>query len=72
MQIVELKIEDNSLDIFINLINNLKDGIVNSFEIKNHIEEVSNQEQLEIENILNSRTSKDKEISHSKMISIEI
>ena len=35
MKTIEVQIEDNSLDMFLSIINNLKDGIVKQFKIDN-------------------------------------
>jgi len=70
MKTVELKIDDNSFDIFRTLIENLKDGIVKSFEVKESIEEVSDQEQIYYEKLLSNMSEEDREISSKESIEI--
>jgi hypothetical protein len=64
MQLV-LDIEDSQKDIVLNIIKNLKDGIVKNYRLlstTNDIEYVSAQEEEEIKNILSTLTNEDKEI----------
>ena len=70
MKTVELKIDDNSFDIFRTLIENLKDGIVKSFEVKESIEEVSDQEQKYYEKLLSNMSEEDREVSSKESIEI--
>jgi len=70
MKTVELKIDDNSFDIFRTLIENLKDGIVKSFEVKESIEEVSDQEQKYYEKLLSNMSEEDREVSSRESIEI--
>jgi len=70
MKTVELKIDDSSFDIFRTLIENLKDGIVESFEVKENIEEVSDQEQKYYEELLSNMSEEDREVSSKESIKI--
>ncbi|MFK5975125.1 MAG: hypothetical protein QM493_01335 [Sulfurovum sp.] len=70
MKTVELKIDDNNFEIFRTLIDNLKDGIIKSFEIKDTIEEVSDKEQIYYENLLSNMTKEDREVSSIDTIEI--
>jgi hypothetical protein len=39
MQTIQLQIEDSKVDIFLNLIQNLKDGIIKSYTLSNNMDE---------------------------------
>ena len=73
MKIIQLKVDDKNYDSFLTIINNLKDGFIKQLTVKSDketIEVVSCEEQDEIEKILNSMSYEDKEISHTKIVSI--
>jgi len=74
MKAIYLQIEDSKFDIFMNLIQNLKEGIIKSFYVENinfdNIKTVSDKEQQEFEHIINSMDEDDKTISSKEIISI--
>ena len=70
MKTVELQIDDNSFDIFRTLIDNLKDGIIKSFKVKDGIKEVSNDEQKYYETLLSDMTPEEREISTVEIFEI--
>lgn len=73
MKTIQIQIDDKNYDSFMNILNNLKKGLIKNFTVNNNsIEVVSNEEQKDIENILNSMTIEDKEISHSKTVVFDI
>ena len=75
MKTIQLQIDDNNYDSFLVIINNLKDGFIKNFTVnnnKNTIKTVSDEEQKDIENILNSISQEDKEVAFSKTIQIHI
>ena len=75
MQVI-LDIEANQKDILMNIINNLKEGIIKSCTIKNtssdSIENVSSKEELEIKTILDTMSHEDREISSVSKYSVEL
>jgi hypothetical protein len=70
MKTVELQIDDNSFDIFRTLIENLKDGIIKSFKVKDSIKEVSDDEQKYYETLLSDMTPEEREISTVEIFEI--
>jgi Ni2+-binding GTPase involved in maturation of urease and hydrogenase len=49
MKTIEIKIDDNKLDVFLTIINNLKDDIIKQFKIKEiekDFEEINNELKL--------------------------
>ena len=75
MQLI-LDIEDNQQDIVLNIIKNLKEGIIKSYSIpftqRADIKHVSPEEEQEIVEILNNMTPQDREISDVRQYSIEL
>ena len=79
MQLI-LDIEESQKDIILNIINNLKEGIVKEYtlspsvhKIKNtNIETVSIEEEKEIKNILQNMTSDDKQVADIRKYSIAL
>jgi len=74
MKAIYLQIEDSKFDIFMNLIQNLKDDIIKNFYVENislnNIETVSDKEQQEFEQIINIMDEDDKTISSKEIVSI--
>ena len=77
MQLI-LDIEDSKKDIVLNIIKNLKDGIVKNYTLKNssnsksHIEFVSKEEEKEIKKALKTLSSDDKKIVSFTKYTIEL
>ncbi|MDY0116830.1 MAG: hypothetical protein RBR59_04535 [Sulfurimonadaceae bacterium] len=73
MKTIQIQIDDKNYDSFMNILNNLKKGLIKNFTVNNNsIELVSNEEQNDIENILNLMTIEDKEVSYSKTVVLDI
>lgn len=74
MRTIQLQVEDNNLDTFLTIINNLKNGIVKNFkideQIDNPIQTVSDEEQSYYEDLLNNMSDEDKTISSKESIKI--
>ena len=62
---IEVLIKDEKANFFLEFLESLKDNVVEDFFVKDN-------EEKEILEILNNRSNEDKEISHSKIIEIEI
>jgi len=62
---IEVLVKDEKVKFFLEFLENLKDKVIEDFFIKD-------DEEKEILEILNNRNKEDKEISHSKIIEIEI
>ena len=79
MQLI-LDIEESQKDIVLNIINNLKEGIVKKYTLKpsypkakqSNIEAVSLKEEEEIKDILANMTVEDKQVAYSKTYSINL
>ncbi|MEA2029274.1 MAG: hypothetical protein U9N49_09920 [Campylobacterota bacterium] len=75
MQVI-LDIKANHKDIVLNIIKNLKEGIIKNYTVSSTdrpiIESVSLQEEQEIKDILNSMTPQEREISDIRKYSIEL
>ena len=61
---IEINIKDNKSQMFLELLESLKDRVILDFEIVD--------EEKEIEKILNSRSKEDKEVALSKIVEIDI
>jgi len=61
---IEINIKDNKSQMFLELLESLKDRVILDFEIVD--------EEKEIEKILNSRSKEDKEVAVSKIVEIDI
>jgi hypothetical protein len=72
MKTIQLQIDDNNYDSFLIIIQNLKDGFIKKFVVNDTIETVSDEEQKDIENILDSISEEDKKVAFSKTIQIDI
>lgn len=76
MQLI-LDIEENQKDVVLNIIKNLKDGIIKSYTLKesskkSNIEVVCFEEEREIKEILNTMSSDDKQIVDSRKYNINL
>jgi len=70
MQLI-LEIEESEKDIVLNIISNLKEGLIKKLKVLES-PYVNAKEQKDIEDILNARTDDEKDIAYSKTISIDI
>ncbi|OYZ67093.1 MAG: hypothetical protein B7Y17_00435 [Sulfuricurvum sp. 24-42-5] len=74
MKTIQLKVEDSGFDAFINIINNLKSGIIRDYTVKNDdttsIEEVSDEENAYYANLLHNTSAEEREIASEKYIKI--
>ncbi|MEA3229157.1 MAG: hypothetical protein U9P38_08820 [Campylobacterota bacterium] len=72
MKTIQLQIDDNNYDSFMIILNNLKQGFVKNLKVNSSadIEFVSDEEQQDYENILNTLTTDDKIISSKESIQI--
>ena len=61
---IEINIKDNKSQMFLELLESLKDRVILDFEIVD--------EEKEIEKILNSRSKEDKEVAVSKIVEVDI
>jgi len=79
MQLI-LEIEESQKDIVLNIIKNLKEGIIKKYTLSSSphkikradIETVSIEEEEEIKNILQNMTSDDKQLADSRKYSINL
>ncbi len=67
---LQLSIKDDKAKLFLQILEEFKDDMVKKIKILD-IEYVSDEEQVDIEKILNSRTVEDKKVAFSKTISID-
>lgn len=78
MQLI-LDIEESQKDIVLNIIENLKEGIVKKYTLnpsensgkRADIEAISDEEEQEIKDILENMTVEDKQVAYSKKYSID-
>lgn len=68
---VQISVKEDKAELFLQIIKEFKDDMIEKFQILDN-NYVSDDEQKDIENILNSRTSEDKEIGSSKIVTIEL
>jgi len=79
MQLI-LEIEESQKDIVLNIIKNLKEGIIKKYTLSSSshkikradIETVSIEEEQEIKNILQNMTSDDRQLADSRKYSINL
>ena len=79
MQLI-LDIEESQKDILLNIIKNLKEGIVKKYTLRPsvnrvqgaNIESVSHEEEDEIKDILENMTVEDKQVAYSSKYSIDL
>ena len=66
--VVEVNIKDEKAELFLSLLNELKNGVVEKFQVlkDDYIE------QKEIEEIYKNMSKEDKEVAFSKIVKIEI
>jgi len=73
MKTIQLQIDDKNYDSFLIILNNLKDGLINNFIVKDNdgsIDTVSDKEHKYYENLLNNMSDDDKTISYKESIQI--
>ena len=68
---IQISVREDKSELFLQIIKEFKNDMIEKFKILDN-EYVSDIEQKDIENILASRSSEDREISHSKIVSIDI
>ena len=77
MQLI-LDIEESQKDIVLNIIKNLKEGIIKKYTLRPNrvqradIEAVSDEEEQEIKDILENMTVEDKQVAYSSKYSIDL
>ena len=77
MQLI-LDIEDSQKDVILNIIKNLKDGIVKGYTVKkshtsdSQVDAVSKEEEKEIKEILQGMSAEDKEVADTKTLTITL
>ncbi len=79
MQLI-LDIEESQKDIVLNIIKNLKEGIIKKYTLRPsanrvqraNIEAVSDKEEQEIKDILENMTVEDKQVAYSSKYSIDL
>ena len=79
MQLI-LDIEESQKDVVLNIIKNLKEGIIKNYTLrpsanrvqKADIEAVSDEEEQEIRDILKNMTVEDKQVAYSSKYSIDL
>ncbi len=72
---LQISVKDDKAELFLQILQEFKSDMVEKFTIMNRksdIEYVNDQEQKEIEELLSQRSIEDKELSHSKSITIEL
>jgi len=70
MKTIQIEIEDNKFDDFMIIIKNLKDNFIKKLVINEKIEYVDKKEQLYYENLLDSFSDEDREISSKEIVEI--
>ncbi len=68
---VQISIKEDKAELFLQILKEFKNDMVEKFQIIDS-KYVSEEEQKDIENILNSRTTEDKEVASSKIIKLDI
>jgi len=68
---IQISVKEDKSELFLQIIKEFKDDMIEKFKILDS-EYVSDAEQKDIENILALRSTEDKEIASSKMVTIEI
>lgn len=72
---LQISIKDDKAELFLQILKEFKSDMIEKFTILNHDNNsgfVTEQEQKEIEMLFNEHSKEDKEISHSKKITIEL
>lgn len=74
MKTIQLKVEDSGFEILMNIIKNLKSGIIVDYTIKNDdvpfIEEVSEEENERYTKLLKNMSDDDRQISSKEFVNI--
>jgi len=68
---IQISVKEDKSELFLQIIKEFKDDMIEKFKILDS-DYVSDSEQQDIENILATRSSQDKEIAFSKTITIDI
>lgn len=68
---VQISIKEDKAELFLQILKEFKNDMVEKFKIIDP-QYVSDEEQEDIENILNSRTKEDKEVASTKTIKIDV
>ncbi|MEA2100348.1 MAG: hypothetical protein U9P72_09490 [Campylobacterota bacterium] len=68
---VQISVKEDKAELFLQIIKEFKNDMIEKFKILDN-DFVSDDEQKEIEDILNSRTMEDKEVATSKIVTIEL
>ena len=70
MKTIQLQIEDDKFNDFMIILKNLKEDFIKKFIVKDDIDFVDENEQKYYENLLQTMTKEDKEISSKEIIEI--
>ncbi len=68
---LHISVRDDKAELFLQILKEFKKDMIETFQVLPS-SYVSQEEQKEIEDILNSRTEEEREIAHSKLIQIDI
>ena len=68
---VQISVKEDKAELFLQILKEFKNDMVEKFQIIDS-KYVSDEEQKDIENILDSRTKEDKEVASSKIIQLDI
>jgi len=68
---LQLSIKEDKAELFLQILKEFKGSMVEKIKILDN-DDVSDAENEEIEEILNSRSTEEKEVAHSKTVTIDI
>ncbi len=68
---LQLSIKEDKAELFLQILKEFKGSMVEKIKILDN-QDVSDEENKEIEKLLNSRSQEDKEVAHSKTVTIDI
>ena len=68
---VQISIKEDKAELFLQILKEFKGSMVEKIKILDS-DEVSDEENREIEECLSTRSAEDKEVSHSKIVTIEL
>ncbi len=68
---LQISIKEDKAELFLQILGEFKESMIETIKILDS-DDVSDEENEEIKNILNTRSLEDKEISHSKTVMIDI
>ena len=71
MMQVQISIKEDKAELFLQILKEFKGSMVEKIKILDS-DEVSDEENREIEACLSTRSAEDKEVSHSKIVTIEL